>query len=88
MTEILSKAFETPELASTNILSILTIWLSLVTAAEGHLWVRTREAAKRVTITVLVRTGRKTYTVEKVVETKDLTPAAKHLKRNASIHHY
>jgi len=90
MTEFLSKAFETPELASTNILSLLTLWLAVITAAEGHLWVRTHRAAKRITVVILTVVTRKGVTKERVLveRPKDLPTGAKRLHRNASIHHY
>lgn len=91
MTEFLSKAFETPELASTNVLSLLTLWLAVITAAEGHLWVRTHRAAKRLTVVILTVVTRRGVTKERVevVEVpKEYTAGAKRLHRNASIHRY
>ena len=90
MPEFLTKAFETPELASTNILSLLTLWLAVITAAEGHLWVRVHRAAKRVTLTVLTVVTRQGIVQEEVIEgsPRQLRRAAQQLRRNASIQRY
>jgi hypothetical protein len=90
MFEMIATAFETPELASTNLLSILTLFLSITTAADAHLWRRTREAAKRVTVTVItraVRQGDRT-SITQTETIRETTPAARRLHRNASIHRY
>lgn len=96
MLEILHKGFETPELASTNLLSLLTLVLSLVTAAEGHLWVRTRERARKVTMVILTlcttRNGVTEQLTEEVIEEAPPLPAysmaARKLRRNASLHRF
>lgn len=90
MIELFAKAFETPELASTNMLSILTLWLSITTVAEGHLWLRTRQAAVRATLKVLAAATRRGFqkVEDEVEDIHPAKPAAQRLHRNASIHRY
>lgn len=82
MIEILAQAFATPEVASTNVLSISSVVLAVGTYADARVWERTKNRAKKITNTVL----RKQAPAPAV--TRVITPAARKLHRNASSHRF
>lgn len=83
MMEILAEAFSTPELASTNVLSLTSIILAGGTYADARVWERTKRRAAKITTKVLRKQA-----PAPAIAPPAVNVAAQRLHRNASSHRF